>query len=418
MGMVCYPCGETYNIQGQNLSARSGPHIEYQLVETLLGDNGENGKIIEEFTVSSDIGSTNFPFASPVHMGWKGAKPKTAEHYKNVNNNYQLVKKEEFSYQSITGESSEFLQNLKIGKNESDPCEPVCFGNCSGVTSSVLSTAISKYSVEFTSLFTEYFHLQKKTETIYSSNNTLTPSVITQKEYVYDGTNQNLLSKIVTQTSKGETNIVFFLYPQDIVLAGEQETARQQMLNENKLAIVLEQRIERDGEIIKKERVNYKVFGDKTLPESIDEQIGNNPIEKRLKYYLYDNLGNILEQSKVDDAHTSIVWGYNHQYPVAEITNATYDQVKAALGISGVNDINLGTGGLTDAQKTALRTNLPQALITIYDYIPLVGMVSATDSNGVRTTYEYDEFQRLRFIKDRDGNILKEYNYHYKGQPK
>jgi YD repeat-containing protein len=56
------------------------------------------------------------------------------------------------------------------------------------------------------------------------------------------------------------------------------------------------------------------------------------------------------------------------------------------------------------------------ALMTTYTYELLKGMTSATDAAHVTTYYEYDDFQRLVRIKDQDGNIVKHYVYHYKGE--
>ena len=70
------------------------------------------------------------------------------------------------------------------------------------------------------------------------------------------------------------------------------------------------------------------------------------------------------------------------------------------------NESNLAT-------LDALRTALPNAMVYIYTYDPLVGMTSQSDPNGVVSYYEYDEFGRLKLIKDNDENILQTYDYHY-----
>ena len=53
------------------------------------------------------------------------------------------------------------------------------------------------------------------------------------------------------------------------------------------------------------------------------------------------------------------------------------------------------------------------ALITTYTYKPLAGITSETDPSGRTIFYEYDNFGRLKRVKDEQGNILKEYRYHY-----
>lgn len=57
------------------------------------------------------------------------------------------------------------------------------------------------------------------------------------------------------------------------------------------------------------------------------------------------------------------------------------------------------------------------ARMTTYTYDPLIGMTSATGPDNKKTTYEYDDFGRLEFIKDHNDDVVKKYTYHYKGDP-
>jgi YD repeat-containing protein len=56
------------------------------------------------------------------------------------------------------------------------------------------------------------------------------------------------------------------------------------------------------------------------------------------------------------------------------------------------------------------------ALVTSYIYDPLVGVTAIIQPDGQKATYEYDDFGRLKLIKDQDGNVLKEIEYNYYNQ--
>jgi YD repeat-containing protein len=53
------------------------------------------------------------------------------------------------------------------------------------------------------------------------------------------------------------------------------------------------------------------------------------------------------------------------------------------------------------------------AQMTTYTYEPMLGISSQTDENNITTYYYYDEFGRLKDIKDNNGNIIKHYEYNY-----
>ena len=61
-----------------------------------------------------------------------------------------------------------------------------------------------------------------------------------------------------------------------------------------------------------------------------------------------------------------------------------------------------------------LRIGWPDAQVYTYTYNPLYGVTSETDPRGYTIYYEYDAYGRLLFVRDKDGNVLKNYIYSYK----
>ncbi|MDR0506004.1 MAG: hypothetical protein LBH32_04180, partial [Dysgonamonadaceae bacterium] len=58
----------------------------------------------------------------------------------------------------------------------------------------------------------------------------------------------------------------------------------------------------------------------------------NHPAIQSEIFYRYNNFGNVIEAKQAGtNLATTYLWGYNHQYPVAEIKNADYDQVTAQI---------------------------------------------------------------------------------------
>ena len=94
----------------------------------------------------------------------------------------------------------------------------------------------------------------------------------------------------------------------------------------------------------------------------------------------------LIQQTTIDDAITS------SNFDTSETTENTLrtklENLRSAFGI--------------------------QAMVTTYTYDPLIGVTSITDTRGETFFYEYDSLNRLLYIKDAQGNILKENKYNYK----
>lgn len=171
--------------------------------------------------------------------------------------------------------------------------------------------------------------------------------------------------------------------------------------------------------LISEQKIDYlqmeNGYGDLIqLPQSVLYKKGSNSFETRFKYLNYSYEG-ILQEYKTENGIVNcLIWGYNQTQPIAKIENATYASINSSLILAIQNASNTGTEANLLLALTNLRNSLPNAMITTYTYIPLVGISSITDTKGDTTTYNYDKFGRLQNIKDKNGNILSENEYHYK----
>jgi len=150
------------------------------------------------------------------------------------------------------------------------------------------------------------------------------------------------------------------------------------------------------------------------VPGLVDVQ--NTPTgasETRLRYHLYNNLSRPLSLSQELDSKVNYIWAYNGQFPVAEIKNADYSAIKEASGIAAFC-LTYPDKTAIDAFVSDLKLGLPNAQITTYGYKSLIEVTSTTDPKGLTTYYEDDSFQRLKYIKDQNGYIIKSYDCHYK----
>ncbi len=143
---------------------------------------------------------------------------------------------------------------------------------------------------------------------------------------------------------------------------------------------------------------------------------------RNTSYYItgkksYDLSNGNITKSGLVDAGNYIVsyWSRNGQYTITNsisvtqgetIKGWTYYEHKVLL--SGTL-VTISGSGLIDE----LRLYPAKALVTTFTYEPSIGVTTQCDANNRITYYEYDDFNRLKMIKDKDGSILKMHNYKY-----
>lgn len=247
----------------------------------------------------------------------------------------------------------------------------------------------------------------KTTKNYFYPNGSSTPNIVqTTETYDYNPLNKKISKSTVTN-SLGEVLETRYFYH-----------TGNSSYSQNRISEI--ERIEsyRGTELLSKSQINYanNWSGNASyLPQSIVTAKGTAGLENRLIYELYDEYSNPLQFKQEGGTVVSYIWGYNKTQPIAKIENATYAQVSSY--VSNIQTLSNGTNeaGLISALN-ALRTALPNAMISTYTYIPLVGVHTITDPKGDKVTYEYDEFNRLKAVYDKDGYKLAENDYHYRTQ--
>lgn len=247
-------------------------------------------------------------------------------------------------------------------------------------------------------------------------------SVITSiKNMTYDAYDQ--LSYEKTYESNSDLLEKFYKYPYSYDNSDLNFSVLNQMKSNNVISTPVEEIMKVNSENVFAQRREYSLKTGGNLYEYPDiftaRRIKNYKTQADSGYQTdfnaYDSKCNPLEIVANGKTY-SYIWGYGETLPVAVMENTVYATIAPAL----ISDIKSKSNSGTESQLIIalqnLRNSLPNAMVTTYTYKPLVGISTVTDPKGLRTTYEYDSFGRLKFVKDNDGKVLSQNQYHYRTQ--
>lgn len=203
-----------------------------------------------------------------------------------------------------------------------------------------------KYVVDFADL-NNYSNVVKRTSEVtsrYDEANEFTTSW-TDTKYYYDNINHMQPTRIVTNTSKGDSTIVRKRYTQDNSATGNildyMRSSRlgldeplEEFTTFKNMAQPGSQEYIRQGFVNTFRSENSSVYPDKVFKilTSGDLHPYNGPyystgyspgsgFAQQVAYDLYVN-GNIHKYTDLSGSANVILWGYNNQYPIAKATNA------------------------------------------------------------------------------------------------
>ncbi|MDJ1470204.1 hypothetical protein [Xanthocytophaga flava] len=445
-----------------------GSMVGYSEVTVLHGENGEYGKTVYQyenqpdeipayemrFTVAIGLGNTMqdiFPMRSPllstIPNQTNGMLTYQAD-YAFRNNSYVLVREVTNTY----GNSNQtfypaFEKRIIPNIERYTDCRQL---PCTSTESGVAFPCTMPLYI-YPSLFYSWVRLNSTTVKTYDQFD-VSKFTEVSTQYYYNNSEHMLPNTIVSLTNNGEQIVTTQTYPADY-----NNTVSNQVVNEMKGSrfmhnSIIQKTVARQNaesrRVISSQVTRFEyVDGENNTKMILPKEVAaletaspvlvsgsepylfytpangydNTKLKPRLLFERYDKSGNLLQARQQDGTPVSYLWGYNKQYPLAEIKNATYTDLLTTLGKLGITESNLNS--LTDAAtiRTTMRnlrehTDMKKALVSSYTYDILIGMNSATTPDGITVFYEYDELQRLKLIKDEQGNIVKRYQYHYTGQ--
>jgi len=267
-------------------------------------------------------------------------------------------------------------------------------------------------------------YLLSSTKTIEYFN---TGNLITVVNYTYN--NNSTVKSISNINSTGEEILTNIYYSNDVTsisdlpggnITNNQLNAVNRLKNNNSLSSVIQTEQMKNNALTERTRILFKNWGTyETLPELLQKSKGNQDLETITKINLVDTSnGNYLEIQQEGGAKTSYIWGYNKTLIVAKIENISFSDIPIGIitniqTLSNSNNEESLINALNDLRNNPIFAN---STITTYTHQPLIGITNITDPRGYKTTYHYDSFGRLEFIKDAEGNILEENKYHYRSQ--
>ena len=289
--------------------------------------------------------------------------------------------------------------------------ESVFYPKCVPLFLHGMFTIHVKYDVVLYRKKPTWCYLTHKSETFYDINGSNPWSKETR--FTYDTSNYQPSEQTVSDGTN--TQKVKYWYPST---SGNKSEGLSYLTNKNCLSEVTGIDLYKNNKFTGGSRYDYTTKSN--LPNNMPvvskclSILPNNSTVLQMTVTGYDDSGNIREYKKMDGTPVTIIWSYNHQYPVMEIVGSTYANVKTkASTVTNLESASSVSYSTLKSVYTSLKNGLPDAYVTAYLYSPWHGVSRIIAPNGYETTYAYDNEGRLEKASDHTG-VLQKYQYNYK----
>lgn len=224
----------------------------------------------------------------------------------------------------------------------------------------------------------------------------------------------NLLVKEQTQVADNHTYTTKYSYTTD-----DNSSTSRAMVDRNMILPVEVQQFV-DNHKVSGNRIEYG-YDNKAgtyLPKRVYAYNSKTSLELLMHTYTkYDKHGNVLEIIKTG-IPTSYIWSYNGMYPIAEISNAYYNDIQSKLNknLDAICDSFAPTAD--DMAKIQALNTAPGIQVTTLTYEPMLGVKSMSGPIGKTIYFDYEKGQLKRkyYLNGSSKDIIEEYEYNISNQ--
>lgn len=389
IGFLGTACSQQSTVQKVSIRSTSqlpstvyhGSHIGYSRIREYDGSVGYgNGATDYEFINEVPLHNLGYPFVPTRDLGHKNGKLLKRTNYKYSANGLQPVRQVEHVYNEQT-----YLQEEVEGMAFAQKNTSVCY-----------TCEAGDYSYNLYKFNPVWHYLDKKIERLYENN---LPTQTITRNYGYSTASVKPhymhLSEAWTD-SKG------------------QNVQRLLTRDSNFPARVTRVEKELDNTQVDGTEVTYHGI----LPMKMKRWRHDTDQYETNVEYIFDG-NNVISQLLFSDINhhgrTAFLWGYGKDYPVAKIEGMSHAEVEQLVGSTTIDNINSSSSNtFLETQLNSIRNQLPNGfLMTIYLYKGWGGLSKQIAPNGLFTSYEYDTFNRLFTVRDKEDKILKMNEYAY-----
>jgi YD repeat-containing protein len=347
-GDLCTPMCTSYQSYTANFSYTlnkmqlyGDKFIQYSsVIESLGGDNYENGAVEHKFHIVQDngpqviLGTINTLYSSFTNSSYLSKGEIETNVYSNKGG---VLTRMVSKTRDVTIDVNRKFNDIPcyfVAEHSSLPC--LTWNSSNQIVGP--SPIFKLYSIHKYYITSAWKYLSKETTVNYDANGENPVTEI--MNYYYDDDRNLLVNRIEIKNSKGETIKRQFKYPHDFAATGN---VYQNMVDRNMIDPSIEVKTFKDNTLLLTEKMNYSDswFANKQVVamSSVEVQKEGYANETRFSYAKYDSYGKPLSFSNQNDIVESFLWN-DFAQPVSKTVNAPFEDI----AYTSFEDLNTQSG--------------------------------------------------------------------------